>query len=276
MTKASPPPSPPPAASPRKPGSATASTLNPPLSSARRTAELHLALATQTADPAFQAEPFTAASLAADAKRIDAQIHRTLDALRTGMPQLRELVADEAATILSRRIELFNRAHAITALAGAEAKRIRIHGDYHLGQVLRSRNDFVILDFEGEPARTLAERRQKQSPLKDVAGMLRSFSYAAYAGLDQQVQRRPDLLRTLEPWARLWQNAACTSFLNAYKETIAADPRLLPPPRQAQALLNAYLLEKALYELLYELNNRPAWVRIPLAGILALPDPANA
>jgi maltose alpha-D-glucosyltransferase/alpha-amylase len=236
----------------------------------RRTAELHLALAIETHDEAFQAEPFTAADLALDARRIDSQIHRTLDALRAGMSHLRDLTADDAATILSRRIELFRRAHAITE-AKASGKRIRIHGDYHLGQVLRAKNDFVILDFEGEPARSLEERRRKQSPLKDVAGMLRSFSYAAYSGLDAVVQRRPDSQRTLEPWARMWQNAACTAFLNAYKQSSAADPGLLPERAQAQALLNAYLLEKALYELLYELNNRPTWVRIPLAGILSLP-----
>ena len=170
----------------------------------RRTAELHLALAIETHDSAFQAEPFTAEDLTLDAKRIDAQIHRTLDALRAGMAKLTDLTADDAATILSRRIELFARAHAITS-ATPSGKRIRIHGDYHLGQVLRAHGDFVLLDFEGEPARSLAERRRKQSPLKDVAGMLRSFSYAAYSGLNQYVQRHPDAQRALEPWARLWQ-----------------------------------------------------------------------
>ncbi len=241
----------------------------------RRTAELHLALAIETHDAAFQAEPFTQQDLTLDARRIDQQIHRTLDALRLGMGNLKELAADEAATILSRRIELFARAWAIAeppAGATPGGKRIRIHGDYHLGQVLRAKNDFVLLDFEGEPARSLAERRRKQSPLKDVAGMLRSFSYAAYSGLDAFVQRHPDSQRTLEPWAILWQNAVCTAFLKAYRIVTAADPALLPEAEQAQALLNAYLLEKALYELLYELNNRPAWVRIPLAGILALPS----
>jgi maltose alpha-D-glucosyltransferase/alpha-amylase len=246
----------------------------------RRTAELHLALAIDTgltADQAeaFQPEPFTAEDLALDARRIDTQIHKTLDALRAGMSQLRDLTADDAATILSRRIELFARAHAITS-ATPSGKRIRIHGDFHLGQVLRSNDDFVLLDFEGEPARSLAERRRKQSPLKDVAGMLRSFSYAAWSGLDQHAHAHPNLPRSLEPWARLWENAAASAFLEAYKQTTAANPTLLPEPTQAQALLNAYLLEKALYELLYELNNRPTWVRIPLAGILALKDPAHA
>jgi len=155
---------------------------------------------------------------------------------------------------------------------GEAGQRIRIHGDYHLGQVLRARGDYVILDFEGEPARTLAERRAKQSPLKDIAGMLRSFSYTAFSALDHFVLRHPGTAKSLEPWAQLWQNAVSTEFLAAWRTTIGANPHLTPQPPQAHRLLNAYLLEKALYELLYELNNRPGWVRIPLAGILGLPQ----
>jgi maltose alpha-D-glucosyltransferase / alpha-amylase len=239
----------------------------------RRTAEMHIALATPTENSAFIAEHFTINDLAADANRIDTQISLSLEALKRGMSQLAEVVADSAALVLSRRIELFARVRAIAAAVPADAgQRIRIHGDYHLGQVLRSRGDYVILDFEGEPAKTLAARRTKQSPLKDVAGMLRSFSYASYAGLSAFAQRRPEDAKNLEPWARFWQNAVSTEFLRAYRLAIdAADPKLIPQPAAAQLLLNAYLLEKALYELLYELDNRPAWVRIPLAGILALP-----
>jgi maltose alpha-D-glucosyltransferase / alpha-amylase len=240
----------------------------------RRTAEMHLALATPTDNPAFTAESFTTDDLATDASRINAQISLSLEALKRGMSQLTEVVSDNAALVLSRRIGLFARAQAVaSATPGDAGQRIRIHGDYHLGQVLRSRGDYVILDFEGEPARTLAARRTKQSPLKDVAGMLRSFSYAAYAGLNAFAQRRPDDAKNLDPWARLWQNAVSTEFLHAYRLAIdETNPKLIPQLAQAQQLLNAYLLEKALYELLYELDNRPAWVRIPLAGILALPQ----
>ncbi len=239
----------------------------------RRTAEMHLALATETDDPSFAAETFTEADLAADAQRIDIQINLTLDALKQRMSTLKDELSDDAATLLTRRLELFRRAHIITG-ATPSGQRIRIHGDFHLGQILRAKNDFIFLDFEGEPARSLEERRRKQSPLKDVAGMLRSFSYAAWSALDTYLQRYPDRIKALEPWARLWQNAVSAEFLKAYRHTASARPGLLPEPDQAQALLNAYLLEKALYELLYELNNRPAWVRIPLAGILALPNSA--
>ena len=239
----------------------------------QRTAELHLALATPTDDPAFAAEPFTPADLQADARRIDAQINSTLDALKLKIATLKDLVADDAATVLTRRIQLFAAAHAITDKP-ISSSRIRIHGDYHLGQILNAKGDFVILDFEGEPARTLEQRRRKQSPLKDVAGMLRSFSYAAFSALDLYLQRHPQpdptRVASLESWARLWQNTVSSEFLRAYRATLKANPNLLPPPAEAQALLNAYLLEKALYELLYELNNRPTWVRIPLAGILSL------
>jgi maltose alpha-D-glucosyltransferase / alpha-amylase len=239
----------------------------------RRTAEMHLALATPTPNPAFAPEDFTTADMVSSADRIDAQLSLTLAALKRGMSQLNEITADHAALVLSRRLVLFARARAIASntpsLAG---QRIRIHGDYHLGQVLRSRGDYVILDFEGEPARSLSERRAKQSPLKDVAGMLRSFSYAGYSALNAFAQRRPDDAKNLEPWLTLWQNSVSTEFLRAYQLTInATRPSLIPKPQQAQICLITYLLEKALYELLYELDNRPTWVRIPLSGILSLP-----
>ncbi|HEY5055815.1 MAG TPA: alpha-glucosidase C-terminal domain-containing protein, partial [Acidobacteriaceae bacterium] len=245
----------------------------------RRTAEMHSALATPSDNPAFTPEHFTATALASEVSHIRAQIASALDALKRAFNTLPdELTTDSAALILSRRAQLFARAHAISDMPPNEAGlRIRIHGDYHLGQLLRTRNDYVILDFEGEPARPLADRRQKQSPLRDLAGMVRSFSYAAYFALDRRAQRNP-AARALEPWAELWQNAVSAEFLNAWRLTMdeaehhASGPHLTPQPVQANRLLNAYLLEKALYELLYELNNRPTWVRIPLAGILKLPE----
>ncbi len=239
----------------------------------RRTAELQLALATPTDNAAFAAEPFTADDLAADSAHIESQITLTLDALKRGISNLPDDTVDEAARLISQRSSLLHRARAFThAQPATLGQRTRIHGDYHLGQVLRSHGDFIILDFEGEPARSLAERRRKQSPLKDVAGMLRSFSYAAFAGLEQFAHRRPENVKNLEPWALLWQNAVSAEFLRSYRDAIAANPHLTPQPRQAQLLLNTCLLEKALYELHYEINNRPAWVHIPLAGIHALTE----
>ena len=240
----------------------------------RRTGEMHLALATPTENPAFAAEPFTAADLVADASRVSAQVATALDALKRGMAKLPDAtsdrVIDDAALLLGRRRDLLAATRRYAAGdASTYGLRTRIHGDYHLGQILRAKNDFVILDFEGEPARTLAERRRKQSPLKDVAGMLRSFSYAGFAGLARFAQRRPEAARNVEPWAQLWTNAVSTAFLAGYRQTVRAQPGLIPEAPIAQSMLDVNLLEKALYELQYELNNRPDWVRIPLAGILA-------
>ncbi|HUX45974.1 MAG TPA: maltose alpha-D-glucosyltransferase [Terracidiphilus sp.] len=246
----------------------------------RRTGEMHLALASSDNEPAFAPEPFTAADLERDAARIESQIHAALHALREKLAGLDEATGDDAAALLARRSHLLSCARSIAALPAA-GLRIRIHGDYHLGQTLHtgavagagSGEDFVLIDFEGEPARPLSARRQKQSPLKDVAGILRSFSYAAHAALDEF--RTPGDLdaaadEALAAWASCWQSAASAHYLRGYGSTVAGNPLLLPPEPQMKVLLQAYLLEKALYELLYELNNRPAWLRIPLAGILAL------
>jgi maltose alpha-D-glucosyltransferase/alpha-amylase len=236
----------------------------------RRTAELHLALATPTNDQAFCAEAFTPNDLAADSTRIHAQIVSALDAMKQNMKQVPADLMDRAASLLSQRKELLDRASTLaTASPYRFGRRIRIHGDYHLGQVLRTDTDFLIVDFEGEPARPLEERRRKQSPLRDVAGMMRSFSYAAFAALDQYNQTHPESAH-LDAWATAWEGAASAAFLATYREVIAANPELIPQPDQAQAMLLAFLLEKALYELLYELNNRPSWLRIPLGGVLSL------
>ena len=234
----------------------------------RRTAEMHLALATETTDEAFRAEPFTTIDIAAEARRIRDQISLPLEALQKALPSLQAAAARDAATILNRRAALLATVDAIL-IHPPSGKLLRIHGDYHLGQVLRTQDDFVILDFEGEPARTLAERRRKQSPLKDVAGMLRSFSYAAWVALGHHRILQPDSNASHE----VWSHTVSTSFLATYCKTIATRSELLPDEPLATTLLNAYILEKASYELLYELNNRPEWVRIPLAALVALSEP---
>ena len=244
----------------------------------RRTAELHLALASSTKEPAFAPEPFLPEDLEHDARRIQAQVPASLEALKQRFTALDEPTSDAAGLLLSKRRELVARSRSLMPTTAA-GQRIRIHGDFHLGQTLRvddeKGGDFVFLDFEGEPARSLEERRRKQSPLKDVAGMLRSFSYVAHAGLRRyhEVGSGVDLTADSDRpivWARTWQNLACAEFLAAYRKTVGANTPLLPPAPQAQALLDAFLLEKALYELLYELNHRPLWLQIPIAGILSL------
>ena len=224
----------------------------------RRTAELHLALADGGGNPDFTPEALTPAdwkALAADTRE---QARLALPALRAVHPQGDVSALEGLLTSLQVK--------PLTLDAG----KIRCHGDYHLGQVLWVDDDFVILDFEGEPTRTIDERRAKQSPLKDVAGMLRSFDYAAYAGLFAFTQDRPNDFTGLAPWAELWRRGVSAAFLRSYRAT-AANAAFLPDnPEAFSALLDAFVLNKAFYELVYELNNRPDWVRIPLQGILAL------
>ncbi len=235
----------------------------------RRTAELHLALASGR-DAAFAPHVPGPADLEAMRDLLIAHAAGAFDLLKMNLSRLPDDSVEAAGLALSRRGLLLSRFRALPALHNV-GQWTRIHGDYHLGQILRSKGDFVILDFEGEPARPLAERRARHSPLKDVAGMLRSFSYAALVALTKYTTRRPEEFAQLESWARLWEASVSAEFLRAYRETIA-DSLIVPADRQEfDALLNVYVLDKALYELVYELNNRPAWIRIPLYGILSLP-----
>jgi maltose alpha-D-glucosyltransferase/alpha-amylase len=236
----------------------------------RRTAEMHLALASPTHDPAFMPEPLNSKDV--DLLRDDLITHASsaFDALKANVARLPDGVLERAALVLSRRTLVLDRFRQL-ATGEIHALRTRIHGDYHLGQVLRSKGDFVILDFEGEPARSLAERRTKQSPLKDVAGMLRSFSYAAFSALMKYSTRRPEDFSRLEPWAHLWEQSVSSAFLRTYCEYARGVEVVPSEPRMFEQLLEAYVIDKAFYELVYELNNRPGWVMIPLTGILSLP-----
>jgi maltose alpha-D-glucosyltransferase/alpha-amylase len=235
----------------------------------RRTAEVHLALASDSSVKEFSPEPFTPEDLAAITADAAAQAQLALETLRGRLTALPEEVAARAQELLASRDRLLDQVRATPVLEFA-ASKIRIHGDYHLGQVLWAEGDFYILDFEGEPARPIAQRRAKQSPLKDVAGMLRSFSYAAYAALFGHTAPRPEQFSRLEPWARIWQAHASAEFLRGYFATAGGALFVPADPAQRDGLLRLFVLDKALYELNYELNNRPEWVRIPLWGILDL------
>jgi maltose alpha-D-glucosyltransferase/alpha-amylase len=235
----------------------------------RRTAEMHRALAADAPD--FAPEPFTPEDADGLRRSIREQARKALAALKENLDQLPEEVASSARHLLEEGPGVLQWLEEESPFR-AGATKIRCHGDYHLGQVLRVENDFVILDFEGEPARPVEERRAKQSPLKDVAGMLRSYHYAAYAGLFAFTQNHPEDLGRLEPWAELWFQWVSAAFLRDYRAAAGEAVFLPSDPRQFAALLSAFLLDKAFYELNYELNNRPDWVRIPLRGIFTLLD----
>ncbi|HYT66954.1 MAG TPA: maltose alpha-D-glucosyltransferase [Vicinamibacterales bacterium] len=238
----------------------------------RRTAELHIALASDTRTQAFAPEPFARddyARLLADAI---GQARRASELLGGRAATLPQDVASSSRSAVEQAEQALHARHmAHTAKPfDVTTSRTRVHGDYHLGQVLWSEGDFYILDFEGEPSRPLAARRVKDLPLKDIAGMLRSFSYAAYAALFVRAAgREPDFER-LDSWAQVWARWAGAAFLKGYLAA-AGDAPLLPADRvQRGTLLDLYLIDKALYELNYELNNRPDWVRIPLRGLADL------
>jgi len=236
----------------------------------RRTAVLHLALASATHDPAFEPEELTAGDLQTLLAGLRQHASRVFDVLKERVPYLPDEVVEVAAAVLSRRTRILDRLET----PGPEASRIwriRIHGDYHLGQVLKVKTDFVILDFEGEPARPLVERRARQCPLKDVAGMLRSFSYAAYSSLINYTTRHPEDIASLEPWAQLWERCVSAEFLRAYRNATQGAKFLPVAAGEFRKVLDAFLIHKAMYEVLYELNARPDWVRIPLMGIMSLP-----
>jgi maltose alpha-D-glucosyltransferase/alpha-amylase len=247
---------------------ATAETLG------RRTAEMHTALASDSSNPAFAPEPLSQEDLQLVGGDAADQARKALQALQRPALQLPHEVSDSANRLLQSRDPLFGLIRSAPSLE-LSATKIRVHGDYHLGQVLWAEGDFYIFDFEGEPDRPIAQRRLKQSPLKDVAGMIRSFSYAAYAGLFAHTASRRSEFERLEPWARIWQSWTTAAFLRGYF-TSAADARFVPAsPRHRDALLQLFVLDKALYELNYELNNRPDWVRIPLRGIFELLEPQD-
>jgi len=214
------------------------------------TGQMHTVLGSNTADPNFCPEQTSAESLGLLTATVDEEIEAVFASLPEDVPEL--------DPIRGRGEEVRERLRLLTNLGGA-GRVIRHHGDFHLGQTLWDGKDWVLLDFEGEPARSLPERRRKRSPLRDVAGMLRSFAYAASAAT---------ALRGVSPGG--WEERARQLFLEGYRETI--DHNLVPSGAAMDKLLSVFELEKAVYELRYELNNRPDWVGIPVAGIARMLD----
>jgi maltose alpha-D-glucosyltransferase/alpha-amylase len=238
----------------------------------QRTAEMHRALVQCPDDPSFAPEPFSQLHQRSMYQSVRKQILQTIDLLRRQRHHLPEASRGLAEELLNQQKPLMERVKAITGRK-LDALRIRCHGDYHLGQVLYTGKDFVILDFEGEPSRSLAERRLKRSALFDVAGMLRSFHYCSRVGQANVVRRgmgSPEDAPALADAARLWYRTISSRFLRAYLQVANADDYLPAQHDDRERLLQIYLLEKACYELRYELNNRPDWVEVPMQGLLEL------
>ena len=236
----------------------------------QRTAELHLALASSGASAGFAPEPFTGLHQRSLYQSTRGLMASVFPALQRKVDSLQNGIREEARTVLDLEPQVLRRFQSI--LEGQlTGMRIRCHGDYHLGQVLFTGKDFVIIDFEGEPTRPLSQRRLKRSPLKDVAGMLRSFHYAAYSALFNQAARGivPAMrLPNMEAWAGVWYRWVGAAFLREYLHAMGDSPILPRRQDELSKLLGVLVLEKAVYEVDYELNNRPDWLRIPLRGVI--------
>jgi trehalose synthase-fused probable maltokinase len=238
----------------------------------RLTGGLHMTLASAPAGTALTPERIRPEDLATWQQELRAHLDRVMGTLAATIEKLPEPVRIAAQDVLDNAAQFKDGLMALQALGTEPVTKIRIHGDYHLGQVLRSGDDFFILDFEGEPARPLEERRAKQCALKDVAGMLRSFAYAARAAKFRVEEAAPGdrgLGERLASWAEVWEDGVRSAFLDGYlAETWNQGATFLPRGREAlEAVLHVYELDKAIYELNYEINHRPAWVRIPLEGL---------
>jgi maltose alpha-D-glucosyltransferase/alpha-amylase len=231
----------------------------------QRTGELHRALASDTDDRAFAPEPFNAMAQRSVYQNMRASLRRAFTLLQKKLPDLPEAFREEVREVLGSEKKILAQEKLILDRRSGAAK-IRIHGDYHLGQALYTGKDFIILDFEGEPARALNERKLKRSALRDVAAMMRSFQYAAYSALWQPAMRSEDV-PFLERWADLWYCQMSSVFLQSYLVTTSGAIFVPQNEEDLQVLLEAYLLDKAVYEIGYELNHRPDWVVIPIRGI---------
>lgn len=235
----------------------------------QRTAALHLALAQDMGHVAFTPEPMTASDLAALATRLSTRAQQVLATLTRWVDTLPEPLHAQARQILTQRAALLERLRAVETIAPGVV-RMRCHSDYHLGQLLWVDNTFIIIDFEGEPERPMAERRQKSSPLTDVASMIRSFSHAAAAALRACTQTRPEDVNKLAPWADVWHHWTAVHFLRSYLTT-AAGARFLPTePHDFAALLEALLLAQTLEELHAALHHGFDWLPVPLQGLRQL------
>jgi maltose alpha-D-glucosyltransferase/alpha-amylase len=236
----------------------------------RRTAEMHLALARNVSNPRFAPEPVNPLYQRSVYQSMRSQLNQIFQLFRRAQKSLPEQIQADGQKLLNLEPDIQERLRVLLERKFT-TQRTRLHGDYHLGQVLFTGSDFVIIDFEGEPARPLNERRTKRSPLRDVAGMLRSFHYAAYSAMFEELETGVAGAASrdrLERWVRYWYKWVSVAFLSGYLSS-AGEASFLPKDRdELRVLLELFLLHKAIYELGYELNNRPTWVQIPMAGIL--------
>jgi maltose alpha-D-glucosyltransferase/alpha-amylase len=233
-----------------------------------RTAEMHLALAEPGDDPHFVPESFTPFYQRSLYQSFRNTLIKSLGALRKFYPRLTDENKALADSLFSKETEIYN-LYSVLKTARIDSHRIRVHGDLHLGQVLYTGKDFYVIDFEGEPRRSLGERSIKRTPIKDVADMIRSFEYLAFYFLKEKLLRSEDF-KKVSSFINNWNWWVSSEYLKTYLERVSGT-HLIPRDRELMhKMLQVYMLEKALYELNYEINSRPTWVDIPLHGILKI------
>jgi trehalose synthase-fused probable maltokinase len=237
-----------------------------------RTAAMHLALAGETENRSFAPEPFSPHGQRGLFQSMRNLTRQNLQLLARQSKNFQPEISAQAQQLLALEPEIMKKLRGIYERP-LNATRIRTHGDFHLGQVLYTGKDFLIIDFEGEPALAISERRLKRSPLNDVAGMIRSFHYASYAALLKFLERGAPAdgqLANILAWSKFWARWVSAVFYHAYLQAAKGAAFLPANENDLSALMEIFLLRKAIYELGYELNNRPDWVKIPLQGILEL------
>jgi trehalose synthase-fused probable maltokinase len=241
---------------------------------AQRTAEMHIAISSDRSNYTFMPASFNEDYAVWLKNRLSYQLDRRIDLVEKNLDELEGLALEYAKTFLEKKEEIINIFINFNE-SKMMGKRIRIHGDYHLGQVLRKGDDFVILDFEGEPESTIRDRKVKQPPIKDVAGMIRSFHYAVYANIFEQMDLNMlPFDELIEAGSRYYRSIVAV-YLNSYLKTAMANSLAIGYEAEIDYLLKYHLLEKAIYELGYEMNSRPTWALIPLKGIINLLESTN-
>jgi maltose alpha-D-glucosyltransferase / alpha-amylase len=232
----------------------------------KRTAEMHLAMGESHGHPEFDPEPIDEVFQKKLHKDIDYLVDTRFAMLETNLDKINGKLREDAIEMIKGK-DRVKRFFNLVLQREMKGERIRIHGDYHLGQVLMNDNDFYILDFEGEPDKPHHERRLKYPPLKDVAGMMRSFRYAAYSVIFTEYGNQPQLTDKLMAVVDVWYHYVSRYYLGEYIRTTSGS-NILPAEDKINALLQVYSFKKAIYELGYEINNRPEWTVIPLQSLV--------
>jgi len=232
----------------------------------KRSAQMHEALATDQKSEDFKPEAFSLHYQRSLYSSFQTLVRSSLDNLKKNKANFSDALIPEIDEVLEKRSDLMKKLKRVYDKK-LDAVKIRCHGDFHLGQVLVTGRDYIFIDFEGEPIRTISERRLKRSPLRDVAGMIRSFHYAAYGEILLNDQYSDDEVQKLLPWAEVWYKRMAGFFLRRYLQEIKGSNLIPSDPKDLDVLLDTFLLEKAVYEIQWELNHRPDWVALPLKGL---------